>query len=113
MSFPVLTRTGQLWRKVPTNGPGQLGEAMTMLVPALAFEVVPVSRFDSQQPYTLEATHILWVPRWQELRKEDEVRYGEWTNSLGVTQPFRYVVNGKRQFRTGFRQTAYYCTERE
>lgn len=109
----VLTRVGQVWRSIPTVSQPGLGEAMTMIVPSIRFEVIPISRFDREQPYALEATHLLWVPRWQELRKEDEIRYGEWTNSQGVTQAFRYVVNGKRQFRVGFINTAYYCTERE
>ena len=109
----VLTRRGQLWRSVPTTNPGVLGESMQLVMPQVPFEVVPISKLDTNTPFALEATHLLWVPRWLLLRKLDEIRYGEWSSSLGVTQVFRYVVNGRRQFRTGMANTAYYCTERE
>lgn len=109
----VLTRRGQVWRSVPNTNANQLGESMQIVVPTVTFEVVPISKLDQNTPFALEATHILWAPRWLTLRKLDEVRYGEWTNSLNVTQSFRYVINGRRQFRTGMPNTAYYCTERE
>lgn len=108
----VLTRRGQLWRLVQASQ-SALGTSYTLIVPSLLFEVVPISDLDSRQAYALEATHVLWVSRWLALNKEDEVRYGSYVNAAGVTQPFRFVVNGKRDFRTGFRQVSYYVTERE
>jgi hypothetical protein len=108
----VLTRRGQLWRVVQAS-PSQLGSSYALIMPDLAFEVVPVSDLDQRQAYALEATHVLWAPRWLTLLREDEVRYGSYVNTAGQAQVYRYVVNGKRDFRTGFRQVSYYVTERE
>lgn len=108
----VLTRRGDVYRSVAAGG-GQLGANMQTVYSQIAFEVVPISDFDTKLSYAYQATHVLWVPRWLSLYKDDEVRYGQYRTAAGVQQAYRFRVNGKRIFKTGFRQTAYYVTERE
>lgn len=109
----VLTRRGQLWRTVAASPNALSPTSMTLVNPAVEFEVVPISDLDQRPSYALEATHVIWTRRWLKMQKEDELRYGSYVNAAGQTLPFRYVVNGIRDFRTGFRQTSYYVTERE
>jgi hypothetical protein len=107
-----LTRRGQLWRTLPKSSQ-QLGSTQQMINPQVAFEVVPISDFDRPLPYGVEATHVLWVSRWLGLLKEDEVRYGSYTNPAGQVSQFRFVVNGKQDFRIGYPNVAYYVSERQ
>ncbi len=75
--------------------------------------IVPVSSFDRMQAFGLESTHIIWVPRWLDLIKEDELRTGRRTDQMGDLTTMTYVVNGRRLFRIGLQHRAYYASERE
>jgi len=108
----VLTRRGTVYRKVQASQT-QLGATDVIVYPFIAFEVVPVSDLDRVVPYALEATHILWVPRWASLHKEDVVVYASYANTFGARAPFRFVVNSRHQNVRGLPNTGYYCTERE
>jgi|ERR1700729_851473 len=76
-------------------------------------QIVPVSSFDRMQAFSLESTHVIWVPRWLELLKEDELRTGSRTDQMGDLASIVYVVNGRRLFRIGLQHRAFYCSERE
>lgn len=108
----ILTRRGQLWRKVQASQ-AALGTNDHLVMAVLPFEVVPVSEPDRVIPYARESTHLMWVPRFVSMRKEDEVRWGAYVNAAGVEQCYRFVVNGKDAYQTGFRGAAYWVTERE
>jgi hypothetical protein len=95
----------------PAKGPNVRGNAR--IFQAIPCQIVPMSSFDRQQAYSLEATHVIWMPRWCELVKEDEIHSGRREDPFGDQLTYVYVVNGRRRFRIGLQHRAYYCTERE
>lgn len=102
-----------VWRRVQV-GPRGINAVYndTQIVPRVAAAIVPISDFDIHVPYAHESTHIVWVPYWLLLRKEDEVRYGrDDPDASGNVQPYRYTINGRREFRLGIPQRAYYAKE--
>ncbi len=106
----VLPQKAAVWRQTDDGTGGRNESQVIKTVDCL---VVPVSRFDRQSPYALEATHVLWVPGWLTLFKEDEVRYGRYATLYGDIEPYVYVVVGRREFRFGQQGRAYYTTERQ
>lgn len=96
----------------PSKGPNV--RVKTQLYPNVPCLIVPVSSFDRMNAYGLESTHVVWVPRWLTLLKEDEVRVGRRTEPVtGTVTPIVYVVNGRRMFKVGLRHKAFYASERE
>lgn len=75
--------------------------------------VVPVSSFDRTVSTALESTHIVWVPRWLDILKGDELRTGRRSDDFGDKLTYTYVVNGRRRFTVGLQHKAFYATERE
>ena len=108
-----LTERADVYRTIaqPTKGPNVRAESK--VYSGIACQFVPMSSFDRQQAYSLEATHVLWVPRWMDLKKEDQIRTGRRTDPFNNQLTYVYVVNGRRRFRLGLQHRAYYCTERE
>ena len=100
-------RTGAL----PSKGPNVRGEKR--ILKGVACQIIPVSSFDRVQAFNVEATHVIWLPAWIELLKEDEIRCGRRTDQFGDLLTYVYVVNGRRRFRLGLQHRAYYCGERE
>lgn len=86
----------------------------TLIAPQVPAAIVPVSKQDTYTAYAHESTHIIWVPYWLFLQKEDQVRQGRADpDPLGVAspQPRIYTVTGRREFRMGIPQVAYYAKE--
>lgn len=109
----LLVERADVYRTVaqPAKGPHVRGEQRILQgIPCL---IMPMSSFDRQQAYSLEATHVAWFPKWCELLKEDEIRHGHRTDPFGDQLTYTYVVNGRRRFVIGLQHRAYYCTERE
>ena len=109
-----LTERAAINRSVaePSKGPNvRTKQAVYTDIPC---QIVPVSSFDRMSAYSLESTHVIWVPAWLELHKEDEVRVGRRTDPIsGTVTTLIYVVNGRRRFRIGLPHRAFYATERE
>jgi hypothetical protein len=108
-----LTERADVYRTVaqPAKGPNVRAEAK--IFAGIPCQIIPMSSFDRQQAYSLEATHVVWVPRWLELLKEDEIRCGRRTDPFNNQLTYVYMVNGRRRFRLGLQHRAYYTTERE
>jgi hypothetical protein len=107
----LLDLTAAVWRM--TAAPGG-GFVEGVIYPAVRCAIVPVSSFDSNQPFAYQSTHIVWVQNWVQLRKEDQVRYGRRLPDLaGNVVPYVYVVNGLRRFTDGGTQRAYYVREQD
>lgn len=108
-----LTERADVYRTVAQPAKGTNVRANTRILQGIPCLIVPMSSFDRQQAYSLEATHVAWFPRWCELRKEDQIRSGHRSDSFSDDLTYVYVVNGLRRFRIGLQHRAYYCTERE
>lgn len=121
--MPILDLSVAVWRNLPVLPPGAAAQNFKLQptkwtnVPA---SIVPISSFDQSQPYSYGSTHVLWVPYWLDLLKDDEVRYGrrprDEFSQLAAAQivPFVYVVNGRRRFPgQGPTLTAYYAKEKD
>lgn len=108
----VLTRHGQVWRKVQATTTA-LGSQDVMIYSSMPFEAVPISEEDRHAPYFVESTHTIFLPRWVSLRKEDWIVYSTFQNPFGSYVPYRYVINGVQPFRPALNTTIYYALERE
>jgi hypothetical protein len=110
MAGLILDKTATLWRLTPSS-PAAFG---TTQVQAVTCAIVPVSKLDHISPYSYEATHLVYVPHWLELRKGDEIRYGRRPlDDYNDVQPYVYVISGRTAYSQGGAQTIYYATERE
>ncbi len=98
-----------------TNNPGSVpGQAETQVYPVIQCAIVPISSFDAAQSYGYEQTHVIWVPKWLALRKDDEIHWGQrLPDNYGTVAPNVYVVNGSRTFTHAPFQAAYYCREKQ
>ena len=108
----LLDKTASVWRFV-SNAGANPGSTNTQVYPAVKCAIVPISSFDAVVPYARDSTHVLWVPYWLSLRREDEVRYGALLDVAGNRIAQVYVVNGRRRFSIGTSQTAFYVREKE
>jgi hypothetical protein len=109
-----LTEVAGVYRSLPVPAKGANVRDKIQAYPTIPCLIVPVSSFDRVQAYGLESTHVVWVPQWLELLKEDEVRTGRRTDPVSqAVSPYVYVVNGRRKFRVGLIHRAYYATERD
>ena len=107
----ILDRTVQVWRFSSVSGFGQ-HQTETILYPSLKAAIVPVSNLAAEQAFGYEATHIIWIPAWAHLRREDEVRWGRRDDdAFGDVEMLRYTVKGGRLFKLGGTQRAYYSKE--
>jgi hypothetical protein len=108
-----LTERATIYRSIGEPSKGINVRTKREVFSDIACQVVPVSSFDRMQAFGLESTHIIWVPQWLELLKEDELRTGRRTDQMGDLTTITYVVNGRRLFRIGLQHRAYYASERE
>lgn len=108
-----LTERADVYRTTAQPAKGPNVRAESKILSGVPCQIVPMSSFDRQQAYSLEATHVIWFPRWTELLKEDEIRCGRRTDPFGDQLTYVYVVNGRRRFRVGLQHRAYYASERE
>jgi len=106
----LLDKRASIWRKVDVANVF----ADTEVYGSIPCAIVPISKLDQVVPYAYESTHVIWVPYWLELRKEDQIRYGRrLADAFGNVVPWTYVINGRRQFDLGIRQLAFYSKEME
>lgn len=107
-----LTDKCSLWRmKQQPNGTIQL----SVIIPALPCLRVPQSKFDkiasalsaaNSSTIPSEFTHtesrqsqaIFLIPDWADIRPEDELQRGRYTNNAGQVVPFRYIVDGIQDY---------------
>lgn len=108
----VLTDRAAVYRSVAEPAKGPRARSQQTIFDALACLVVPVSSYDRVAPYARESTHVVWVPRWATLIKEDELRVGYRQDVFADRLEFVYVVEGVRRFKFGFQHRAYYVSER-
>lgn len=112
MAGLILDLRASVWRMAPRQGGG--GYVEQAVYNAIHCAVVPVTSLDAQQPFAYESTHIIWVPRWLVLRKEDQLRYGRrLPDTAGNVLPWTYVLNGRRRFTQGVPQIAWYAKEKD
>lgn len=111
MSPPILDLEVAVFRNFSVGG----GSMSTQQAFArLRCAIVPVSRLDSPQDYAYESTHVVWVPHWIALRKEDELRYGRRPpDPFGNIVQFVYVLNGHTRITQSVQLHAYYAREKD
>ena len=106
----ILDKLASVWRTSKSGA----GYSDGQIYASIQVAIVPISKLDRSNPYAYEATHVLWVPFWLDLRKEDQVRYGRrLPDSQGNVVPYIYVINGKATYSLGVSQVMLYATERE
>ena len=105
----ILNRTASVWRMIGT--PSSFVE--TQVYGSVRCAIIPISSLDVQQPYAFQSTHVVWMPFWAELMKEDQIRWGRRKDRYGNVTPWVYFVVGRRDFREGPRQLAWYAQERD
>lgn len=108
-----LTARASIYRSVAEPSKGVNVRSKQQVFADIPCQIVPVSSFDRMQAFSLESTHVVWVPRWLELLKEDELRTGTRTDQMGDNTAIVYVVNGRRRFAIGLQHRAFYVSERE
>jgi hypothetical protein len=110
MSNMLLNKRADVWRRVGTIG----SFADTEVYNQIPCAFVPISKLDHTQPYNFEATHIILVPYWLFLRKEDELRYSRRPlDDYSDVQPVVFVLNGRTPYSQGGNQVVWYASERE
>lgn len=110
MGPPILDRTVSVWRRVnnPTGQPRQIKAAVYSAIRA---SIVPISSFDADKDYARESTHVIWVPHWLVLRRDDEIRWGQRdADNFGDVAAEAFIVVGRRLFtHQGPRERSYYA----
>lgn len=109
--MPQLTERCDIWRFVQ----GDETKPMTRVFTALPCLRVPVSSFDKvaaalsaattdTQPSEFfrsesrESTDLFLVPTWANIRADDEIRRGRYTDNNGDPVQYRYSVDGIRTY---------------
>lgn len=121
--MPQLTERTDLWRMVGTYDGGKTMKAVLTQVPCLR---VPISSFDklaaaltardttpseSFRSQGRQSTDVFLLPAWVDVREDDELRRGRRTDITGTVVPFRFTVNGVRDYEQfGYQDTrAVFC----
>lgn len=121
--MPQLTERCDVWRMVGTYEGGKTMQAVYTRVPCLR---VPISSFDklaaaltardtspteSFRSQGRQSTDVFLLPAWADIREDDELRRGRRTDITGQVVPYRYKVNGIRDYETfGYQDTrAVFC----
>lgn len=122
--MPQLTERCDVWRMVGTYDSGKQMKAVYTRVPCLR---VPVSSFDklasalaarstgsteSFRPEGRESTDLFLLPTTFQVQYDDEIRRGRRTDVTGTVVPYRFTINGIRDYETlGYQNTiAVFCT---
>jgi hypothetical protein len=122
--MPQLTERTDIYRMVGTYDGGKTTQAVYTRVPCLR---VPISSFDqvaaalvarttgeteSFRSEGRSSTDLFLLPDWVNVQIEDELRRGRRTDITGAVVPFRYTVDGVRDYEgLGYQNTvAVFCT---
>lgn len=112
----LLDQVGSVYRLIrgtQGNTLASLAAEMTQVYASVPCQIVPISSFDRVESYSFNSTHLLYVPLWISLQKEDEMRLGRRTLAETPSVVARaYAVNGERTFRLGGQQHSYYCNQK-
>jgi hypothetical protein len=122
--MPQLTERCDVWRMVGTYDAGKTEKPVYTRVPCLK---VPMSSFDKVAQSLVgrssaasesfrsggrESTDLFLLPSWVPVLTDDELRRGRRVDVTGAVQPYRYTVNGIRDYEgLGYQDTiAVFCT---
>ena len=121
--MPQLTEQCEVWRMVGQYDGGKQMEAVYTRVPCLR---VPISSFDkvaaalvarstgATESFRSEgrtSTDVFLLPSWLSVQVEDEIRRGRRLDVRGAAVPYRYTVDGVRDYEgLGYQDTvAVFC----
>lgn len=94
-----------MWRKTTASDSWDDAVVYTSIPCA----IVPISQFDSISPFFRESTHVVWIPNYIVMRKEDQLKVnGQAPTPEGDNQPIVYTVDGRGDFRLGMTEIIYF-----
>lgn len=123
--MPQLTERTDVWRMVGRFDGGKTEQPVYTRVPCLR---VPISSFDkvtaalvarntasageSFRSEDRQSTDVFLLPSWVLVQTDDEFRRGRRTDNTGAAVPYRYTVNGVRDYEQfGYQDViAVFCT---
>lgn len=105
----ILDQVASIWRKV---GNSSVGYQDTQVYGSITCAIIPISKLSHEEPYARESTHLIWVPHWIVLHKEDVVRYGrQIPGPANDIVQWMYTITSRSRFIPGIPQANYYARE--
>jgi hypothetical protein len=108
-----LTERARIYRSVADPSQGPNARSDQQIYADIPCQIVPISSHTLPGQYFQESTHVIWVPRWLSLLKEDEIRSGRRTDPFADVEYYVYVIDGRPRFKIGLPHREYYASERD